>query len=258
MDCADLSFSQQLHEKRTEMAKGILGVKVIDKILAYALFLLGATRSSISSQLNMPPGTIRSLVLGINKRGLVAFEDQRGTTSTFKPPAQPPPLTAVAEINDAELAIDFGTGNLVLHIPCSNVVQGRVVLLTLLNNGLVERPQVAEVLRLSTDRVGRLAKKLHREDVSGLIDKRQGHRHDYRFTPEVKAELIQQFVLDVISQGHTSGEKLAQNMAALFQRPFSSRSVLYHMANLGLSGIKKTLPILLAELKKTPPLRTEC
>jgi len=250
MNCADLSFSQRLCDDRIEKAKKTLGARVVDKILAYALFLLGAHRSSISSHLNMPPGTVRSLVRSINNRGLVALEDQRCLVSSFNPPPQPHLLTATTEIDDSELTIDFGTNNLVLRMPSSNVVQGRVVLLTLLNAGLVERSQVADVLRLSTDRVGRLAGRLLQEDVKGLLDKRRGHQHDYLFTPEVKAELIQQFVLDVVSQGHTSGEQLAQKMEERLQRPFSARSVLYHLANLGLSSIKKTLPELLADAKK--------
>ncbi len=250
MNCEDLSFSQRLCDNRIEKAKETLGARVVDKILAYALFLLGAHRSSISPQVDMPAGTVRSLVRSINNRGLVALEDQRCLTSSFKPPPQPLPLTPTAEIDASELTIDFGTSNLVLRMPSSNVAQGRVVLLTLLNAGLVESSQVADVLRLSNDRVGRLARRLQKEDVKGILDNRRGHQHDYLFTPEVKAELIQQFVLDVVSQGHTSGEQLAQKMAERLHRPFSARSVLHHLANLGLSSIKKTLPELLADAKK--------
>jgi hypothetical protein len=79
------SLSQKLSEQRIEQAEILLGNKIIRKILAYALFLLGANRSSISSYLEMPSGSIRSLILAINKRGFAGLEDQRTKVSTFKP-----------------------------------------------------------------------------------------------------------------------------------------------------------------------------
>jgi hypothetical protein len=51
----------------------------------YALFLLGVNRSVISSALNIPQGSIRSLVLAMKNRGLAGFEDQRTKSSSFNP-----------------------------------------------------------------------------------------------------------------------------------------------------------------------------
>jgi len=86
MNCEILSFSQKLSDQRISQAEALLGRRIVQKILAYALFLFGVSRNTISSFLNMPPGSIRSLVLSINSRGLAGFEDQRTKTSSFKPP----------------------------------------------------------------------------------------------------------------------------------------------------------------------------
>ena len=85
MNCEILSFSQKLSEQRISQAEALLGRKIVKKILAYALFLLGVSRNTISSFLNMPQGSIRSLVLAINSRGLAGFEEQRIKASSFNP-----------------------------------------------------------------------------------------------------------------------------------------------------------------------------
>ena len=86
MNCKALSFSPKLSDQRLKQAEALFGRKIVSKLLAYTLFLLGVNRSAISSNLNIPQGSIRSLILAIKNRGLAGFEDQRTKTSSFKPP----------------------------------------------------------------------------------------------------------------------------------------------------------------------------
>jgi len=247
-----LSFSQKLSDQRLSHAETLLGRKIVNKILAYALFLLGVNRSMISSALNIPQGSIRSLVLAMKNRGLSGFEDQRTKSSSFKPPFPEKIKPILKTEKDSWLKVDFNIGNLLLRIPESNPVQKRVVLLSLLNSGLLERNEVADALRLSVDRAGKLARKLEQEDVKGILDQRQGHRQDYRFTPEIKAELIQQFAIEAVAQRPTGGEQLAKQLKERCQLTLSARSILSHLSKLGLSSIRDSLPEHLAELKKNP------
>ena len=251
MNCEMLSFSQTLSDQRLSHAEALLGRKIVNKILAYALFLLGVNRSTISSALNIPQGSIRSLVLAMKNQGLAGFEDQRTKSSSFKPPL-PEKIKPILKTEDSWLKVDFNIGNLLLRIPESNPVQKRVVLLSLLNSGLLERNEVADALRLSVDRAGNLARKLEQEDVKGILDQRQGQRQDYRFTPEIKAELIQQFVIEAVAQRPTGGEQLAKQLKERCQLTLSARSILSHLSKLGLSSIRDSLPEHLAELKKNP------
>jgi hypothetical protein len=251
MNCETLSFSQKLSDQRLSHAETLLGRKIVNKILAYALFLLGVNRSMISSTLNTPQGSIRSLVLAMKNKGLSGFEDQRTKSSSFKPPV-PEKIKPILKTKDSWLKVDFNIGNLLLRIPESNPVQKRVILLSLLSSGLLERNEVADALRLSVDRAGKLAKKLEQEDVKGILDQRQGHRQDYRFTPEIKAELIQQFVIEAVAQRPTGGEQLAKQLKERCQLTLSARSILSHLSKLGLSSIRDSLPEHLTEVKKNP------
>ena len=126
----------------------------------------------------------------------------------------------------------------------------RVILLTLLDNNLIGTRDVATVLGISTVHTMNLALKLHTDDITALIDKRQGQQQEYRFTPDVKAELIQQFVLDIVSSGKSSGKLLAKHLEQRCELTLSERSIRNHISKLGLSKIKRSLPQLLATLKK--------
>ena len=256
MNCEKLLFSQELSDQRISQAETLLSKTLVRKILAYALFLLGVNRSAISNFLNMPPGTIRSLVLAITHRGLSGFEDQRSKTSSFKPPL-PEQIAPTIGMGDSWVKVDFQVGNLVLQIPDTNPVQKRIVLLSLENSGLLERSDVADALHLSVDRTGKLARQLAQEDVKGILDQRQGQRQDYRFTPEIKAELIQQFVIEAVAQRPTGGEQLAKKLEERCGLALSARSILSHLSKFGLSNIRGSLAEHLSEAKKKSSVSSE-
>ena len=249
MNCDNLTFSQYLSDKRITQAQNLLGVKVIQKLIGYTLFLLGATRSSISSSINMAPGSVRSLILSVNRKGLPALEDQRSKTSSFRPPS-PSHITLNLQAHDDCLRVKSESGDLQIDIPKSNIVQKKVLLLSLLQNNLLELSEVAGALNLSQNRTLKLAKILQQRDVEGILDRRQGQTKDYRYTPDVKAELIQQFVIDILTQGKTSGEQLALHLNQRCELVLSPRSILHHLSALGLTRIKTSLLANLTELKK--------
>ena len=58
-------------------------------------------------------------------------------------------------------------------------LQARTILLTLLSSGLLSTKQVAELIGLSNVQTKAIAKNLEREDISSLLDKRQGQKKDY-------------------------------------------------------------------------------
>jgi len=251
MNCETPPFSHKLSSQRVSQAKSLLGEKAVQKILVYALFLFGANRSAISAFSGMPPGSIRSLVLSMNHRGLAGLEDQRARTSSFKPFPADVPTLPILKAEDAWIKVDFKSSNLVLQIPEGNQVQKRVVLLSLLNSGILNCSEVAAALNLSVDRTGKLARKLKQEDVQGIHDHRRGQQQDYRFTPEIKAELIQQFVIEAAANRPTGGEQLARKLQDRCQLTLSARSILAHISKLGLPNIKDSLTENLTALKKS-------
>jgi len=78
--------------------------------------------------------------------------------------------------------------------------------------------------------------------VPGILDQRRGQQQDYIFTPTIKGELIQQFVIGFVTHGKISGAQLAAHLDDRCQLALSPRSVLHHVSALGLSTLKKSLP----------------
>lgn len=154
-------------------------------------------------------------------------------------------------MHQQQVNVDFDTMGR-LQIPAENALQVRVVLLTMLNSGLLSTREVSHLLGLSTVQTLNLAHKLHTDDIPALIDKREGQKQEYRFTAEVKAELIQQFVLDILAGGIVSGRTISEHLQDRCSLNLSERGIRDQLGKLGLSRIKKSLPDLLNGLKKTP------
>jgi hypothetical protein len=244
-----LTFSETHADKRVQAAKSALGEGVVRKLLAYALFLMGGRREEIAQHLGLPLGTLLSLLTRITRHGLPALEDRRHTASPFLPPVAQAPKIEVAS-GDSGITVDLGAERSV-SLAATNPLQSKVFLLTLLDHGLLELSQVADLLGSSPAHTARLARQLREADVPALIDKRQGQKQEYRVTPAVKAELIQQFAVDVIARGRTCGAAISEALQARCGIHIPARTVRHHLAQLGLPAIRDSLPRLLAEVKKT-------
>lgn len=252
MNCDPLDFSSEHSRRRIRQAKTLFGEKVVNRILAWALFLLGASKPQICSLLDFKAGSLRTLLYRLQNQGLGALEDRRSRTSSFKanaPVAPVIPLKVSLHERDDDRQIRFGD-TLSIQIPASNPLLLKSTLLCLLNNHLLNRQEVAQALELSEDRVGKLARQLSENDVTGLLDQRRGQQQDYVFTPTIKGELIQQFVIDLVQDGRMSGEGLSKHLKERCQYTLSARSILYHLNQMGLTGIKSTLPAHLETAKK--------
>ena len=249
IDCQSFSFSQRLSTERLKKARSIFGTKIIDRILCFALFLLGVNRTNISKALNAPPGSVRSTIRALLNSGVSALEDRRHSASTFLPYKEEK-NTSVGVQNDAnDLVIDFGS-SFKLNIPRTNTIQVKTVLLSIVNNGLISARKAGEVLNFSTGHIRILAHKLKTEDATAFIDKRQGPRQDYVFSPEIKAEVIQQFSANAAVRTKTSSNALAKDIKARCGLDLSPRTIRFHMDKLGLSKIRQTLPKLIETFKK--------
>jgi transposase len=228
-----------------------LGETVVHRLLCFTLYLLGVNRRAIGEALGIPCETAKSIIKAVGKNGLSALEDRRHRISAFLP--QAPAALAPVSLSSTEehIIVDFGAKDRRLRIPRQNKRQVRAVLLSLVSNRLLPKDQVAKALGLSVAHASALSQRLHSEGISALIDKRQGQQSDYRITPEVKAELVQQFAADVIARGRTSGEAISTELRDRCQITVPARTVRHHLARMGLGRIKQSLPELIAAVKKT-------
>jgi DNA-binding MarR family transcriptional regulator len=253
MNCDHIDLSSTLSEKRIRQAKAIFGDKIINKVLAWTLFLLGASKPSICEALDMKPGSLRSFLHLIQHKGLSTLESGSGKISAFKPvitEVPPEPLKVSLCENDGKHQISFGE-QLHIQIPAENPLLYKSILLCLLQNHHIKGSEVARTLQISQTHVSHLSKKLDDEDIIGLIDQRRGQLQDYVMTPEIKGELIQQFVIDIVQDGKVSGEGLSKHLKERCQYELSPRTILGHLETMGLSKIKNTLPNHLATEKKS-------
>lgn len=250
MDCDLFKFNPEYSQQRIAKAEKAIGKILVNKILALALFLLGVDRASISSRLSIPPGTMRSLIRSFNSNGLLALLDRRTKTLLPKTEQSSKRFEPTVKIEDESLKIDLAENLPVIAIPKTNHVQIKVVLLSLLNSKILTCRDVASTIGLSEDRTMKLARKIKQIDVESVIDQRRGQKTDFRFTPELKSELIQQFVIDIVTEGSASGKQLARHLEERCQITLSSRSILDHLSKMGLRHIMSSLPSLLEDAKK--------
>lgn len=252
IDCQNLVFSTQLSENRMNQAWQLIGPSVIQRVLCYGLYLLGVNRKAVGQVLSIPAETAKSIIKAINRDGLVAFEDRRRQFSTFLPQASPQPEPITLRKEENHIVVDFGRGERILKISQEDPLQMKTVLLSMLNSGLLTKLQVAEALELSPSHIATLASRLREQGALSLVDQRQGQKQEYRVPREVKAELIQQFAIDVITSGRTSGSKISDELKQRCNITIPSRTVRYHLGRMGLGKIKQSLPQLVSTVKKTP------
>ncbi|MFQ5866097.1 MAG: hypothetical protein ACE5IW_12805 [bacterium] len=246
-----LSFSKTHSDKRLEKAYETFGINTINQIISFTLFLLGAKRQDIAQYLEIPMGTFLSFLTRTDRYGLSAFEDRR-KSSPFKVVRAEAPLKISLDVTEQNLIIQLNGNNQSIIIPRENQLQCKVILLTFLNNGLLSAKEVSDVLGLSVRHTRELNTKMHEGDVSCLIDKRKGQIHDYRFTPEIKAELIQQVAANAITGKPTSSRVISEQINERCNLTLPDRSIRLHMKKLGLPKISESLPTIVEDLKKTP------
>jgi len=246
----DLPLSEDKSKRRIDIAVQTLGAGVMRNLLGFALFLLGADRKMIATQLGMPQGTLLSLLTKIGRNGLPALEDRRQKKSEFLAHGKPQIHDATVELNTDELIVNMGHDDIIIRIPAQNSLQIKVFLLTLQNNGLLKSSTVASIINYTTIHCNKLSRQLMTNDIQSLIDKRVGHKDDYRVGPEEKAEIVQQFTARIISGHKASSGVLAKVVEEETGTAMSSRTIRHHINKMGLKNIKKTLPELMNTLKK--------
>jgi len=252
IDCQNLVYSTRLAENRMAQALMSFGSSVLQRLLCYSLYLLGVNRKTIGQVLNIPSETAKSIIKTINRDGLAAFEDRRRQFSAFIPQASSNPQPITLREEEGHLLVDFGMSGRVLRLNREDPLQMKTILLTMLNSGLLKKRQVAEAIKVTPSHTATLARRLDEQGALSVVDQRQGQKQDYRVPRQVKAELIQQFALDVIASGRTSGSAISAELKERCNIIIPARTVRHHLARMGLRKIKGSLPQLMSAVKKTP------
>lgn len=251
INCQNPNFSPRLSKNRTDQAQQTLGSVAVQRILCFALYLLGLNRKAIGQSLGIPAETAKSIIKAVNRDGLAALEDRRRRFSTFLPKVQPEPPPITLREKEDHIVVDLGVSGRYLKLSRQDPLQLKTVLLSMFNNDLLSKREVAEAIKLTPSHTATLARRLNEEGARSLVDRRQGQKQEYRVTAPVKAELVQQFAVDIITSGQTSGSKISTELKERCNISVPARTVRHHLAQMGLREIKQSLPQLLAVVKKT-------
>jgi len=252
MDCRNIAFSPTKSEDRINRVLGVFPRGLLMRLLAFSLHLLGARRQVIASLVGMPEESVKTVVRYVMRDGFPALRDRRRSEGLPVASATPSPFLITARFDEDEgYIVKFGEDGKSLRIPPSFRIQARTVLLSLVNAGLLSAQEAAMALGIHAAHCRELARKLASHDVpESLLDKRQGLKQGHLVTPEIKSELVQQFVLNALSGYPTSGRAIAEELQQRCEIEVSERSVRLYLNKLGLPSLKESLPALLADQKK--------
>ncbi len=251
MDFRNINFSQAKSEKRINKAKKLLGTKVVNWIIGFALFLQGARRKDISQLLDIPYETFNSFIPRIWKDGINALEDRRFSPTTA--PVTPEPVidTPTVKREGDEVIVHLSNKpNGEIRIPCNSKAILKAVLLTLMQNKILDSQMVAGILGCTQSHVLSLNRQILSGSPEVLFGNRQGQKQCYIFNPEVTNQLLQQYCANVMVGESTSSKVLASNLKERYGLDLSDRSIRYHVKKLGLKPMAKGLVELIEQLKK--------
>jgi hypothetical protein len=253
MDCRDITFSADKSRERIDHALRVFPRKLLMRVLAFALHLLGAGRKEVAALVDMPEESVKTLLRLVMRDGFPALRDRRCTASAPAPHAAAAATAASVQGDGKGWTIELGTCGGAVHIPITHPLQARTLVLSLVNAQVLPVQQCAAALDLSPAHCRTLARELADRDVAqALLDKRVGQQRDYRVGPAQKAQIIQQWAARTVTGRSTSSAALAREVNALTESRLSARTVRWHLQHLGLSAIRDTLPQLVETLKKTP------
>jgi transposase len=255
IDYQNVDFSSHFAERRISLANKVIGEKNVKKIFALTLYLNGASRNSISKSLGISYDTFKSFTDRIEREGLLALFDRRRKYEAL-PEIKEKAILEIGNIQayfqDEYLYIKSESAGNLFKISSQNSMQIKTILLTLCDHKLISKETVSELLDYSPDYIQRLNRKLQNDDVSLFVDQRQGQQKKLVCEPEILTELYQQFIANLTTGRSVSSQTISENLKDRCNIDLPSRTIRYHLEKSGLSKLKKTLPGLLADLKKTP------
>lgn len=242
IDCRKLSFSPELSSKRISKAQLIFGDKVLSRIICFCLYILGVRRNEISEVVKLPENTVRTMLRSISRDGFTAFFDRRRKEENrFGNLSDKQVKGKGIQITEFQNSYQISINELNISISKKNKDQLKAILLTFTKNGLISKTHTGKLLNMSSSHVGYLIRSITENDLLCLIDKRRGQQQDYVFTPEVKSELILQFLSNAVLGKSTSGSVLAGDLKERAQLDLSERSIRMYLSKLGLKKMDKKL-----------------
>lgn len=237
MHCPQLPAEQSLShgENRLEKATQTLGKDVMKRLIIFVLYTLGFNRELIAKLFGYQVSGVKTLVDRILINGLEGFCDHRKSKIVNE-------KTPSVVIADTEKHKEINISEAVIAVPKDDILARKIISVALAETGFLSNLEGAKILDYTPQAFGRLREKYRLQGSSGLIDRRQGQKSDYKVTPEVKAEILLQICTKVRENTTFSSEDISMALNECFpESKISPRTVRYHLNQLGFQHFRRKL-----------------
>ena len=210
-----LKFSDHYSNQRMNLLHKIIGEKTVKNIIALALYLLGASRKSVAEFLEIPYDTLTSFTKRIEQEGLSALFDRRAKRQAFpesKERTEQKIRKVLVNVQDNDVSINLESGSNLFKIAPDNFIQMQTILLSVLDNKLISKNIVSEVLDDTPAHIQRLKQKLLNNDVGLFIDQRQGQQKTSIFTARIHTEIFQQYRANLVTGRRVSRHIVSEHV----------------------------------------------
>ncbi len=249
LNCQKIEFNANVSEQRLSKAKLVFGEYILKRLLSLSLYVLGAKRTVIAELLSLPENTVRSTLKTIMRDGFDALKDRRKKNQQDKPQSDTI-IEKEIKISISDNLWQLKVNGLDIFVPKNNPLQFKSILLCLSNNNLISKTKAAGFLNISSSHVAHLEKELLNNDLPALLDKRMGQQKDYKFTSDLKSEMIIQFSTNAALGKSVSSDSLSKDIEERTKQHVSPRSIRFHISKLGLKGKSQQLFNLIGFKKK--------
>jgi hypothetical protein len=89
MDCRQVTFSPEKSQQRIDNALQVFPRKLLMRLLAFALHLLGARRKEVAALVEMPEESVKTLLRLVSLDGFAALRDRRCGASVTRQANRP-------------------------------------------------------------------------------------------------------------------------------------------------------------------------
>jgi len=127
MDCHELEFSPQKSEARIQRALRVFPSAILYRILALALYLLGAKRKAVATLVGVPEESLKTALRVVLQDGFQALQDRRRADAAMVVTTPIPSISAHRDhqqqvmkviVNGGELTIPSMSANDRWHLFC--------------------------------------------------------------------------------------------------------------------------------------------
>ena len=255
MDCQAIAFSSTKSRQRIARVSQVFNSYLLNRILAFALYLLGAKKRVVASLFQIPEDSLKTMLRTLQRDGFPALQDRRQTATPLISPTssqKPSPPRVSLLVDDEFCWICFGFQAHELKIPRHHKVHLRTVLVSLFQAGLLTSGEISSVLGITAARCRALADQLASHGVEkALVDKRKGQKKDFRVADKEKKAIVKHYVATLLTGRPSASASLAKAIEKHDAISLSPRTIRWHVNKLGLQNLKTTLPSLIETLKKT-------